>query len=115
VGTAVVSLAAPFRGTLTVLDGPVVALDRVVLASGFFFAGSGSSKTSVAGSTPTAARRVVRAVARDFWGGFAGVTGPSDRSLRREGSDGRGSAGAFRLGGIVSQEVAVRGCGDAVR
>ena len=38
-----------------------------------------------------------------FGGGFAGVTGPSDRSLRREGSDGRGSAGAFRFGGIVGE------------
>jgi hypothetical protein len=42
---------------------------------------------------------------RGFGGGFAGVTGPSDRSLRREGSDGRGSAGAFRFGGIVGGEI----------
>jgi hypothetical protein len=108
-GTAVVStsttttaafLAARFGGAVSVLDGPATALDRVARARGFSFVGSGSSEAS--GSGPVfAARLVVRTVARGLGGGFAGVTGPSDRSLRREGSDGRGSVGAFRLGAIV--------------
>lgn len=70
-----VFFVARFGGTFSVLDGPAAVL------------------------------RVVRAVARDFGGGFAGVMGPSDRSLRREGSDGRGSAGAFRFGGIMGREM----------
>ena len=96
VTAAVVFLVARFGGAFSVLDGPATALDRVTLASSFFFVGFGGSKTSGSGSVFTARR-----VARGFGDGFAGVTGPSDRSLRREGSDSRGSAGAFRLGGIV--------------
>ena len=66
IGTVVVFLVAPLRGTLTGLDSPAAALDRVVLASGFFFAGSGGSEALGPGSAPTAARRVVRTVARVF-------------------------------------------------
>ena len=97
----VVFLVVRFGGAFSVLDGPATALDRVALTS-VFFVGSGGFGTS--GSSRTfVVRRVIRATVRGFGGGFAGVTGPSDRSLRREGSDGRGSAGAFRLGGIVGQ------------
>ena len=80
------------------LDGLAEALDRVVLVPGFFV----GSKPAVFDSALARARRVVRTTVRGFRGGFAGVTGPSDRSLRREGSDGRGSGGALRFGGIVS-------------
>ena len=95
-----VFLVVRFGGAFSVLDGPATVLDRVALGSDFFSLGFGGPEIS--GSCfAFAARRVVRG----FGGGFAGVTGPSDRSLRREGSDGRGSAGAFRLGGIVGQPV----------
>jgi len=97
ISVTVAFFAARFGGAFTVLDGPAIGLDRV---AGCFLAGSGSSKALDSGSV-FAARRVVRMVVRDLGGGFAGVTGPSDRSLRREGSDGRGSAGAFRLGAIL--------------
>ena len=86
-----------FGRAFSVLDGPATALDRV---ADCFLVVSGSSKVLDCCSVFTACR-VVRAVVRALRGGFAGVTGPSDRSLRREGSDGRGSAGAFRLGAIV--------------
>lgn len=104
---AVVFLIVRFGGAFSVLEGPATALDRVALTAGCFFLGSGGSTFSDACSA-FAARRVVRAVVRDLGGGFAGVTGPADRSLRREGSDGRGSAGAFRLGAIVGRFGAVR-------
>ena len=86
-----------FDGAFSVLDDPGTALVRVV---GCFLVGSGGSK-ALDSCSVFVARRVARAVVRGLRGGFAGVTGPSDRSLRREGSDGRGSAGAFRLGAIV--------------
>ena len=105
VTTIAAFLVACFGRGFSVLDGPVTALDRVALASGFFFVGGSGSLDSC---SALAVRRVVRAVARDLEG-LAGVTGPSDRSLRREGSDGRGSAGAFRFGGILSRAVALRG------
>lgn len=105
IGTTVVFLVARFGRTFSGLDDPAAALDRVALAPGFFLAGSGGSRDSGPGSPPAVGRRVARAVVRGFGGGFAGVTGPSDRSLRREGSDGRGSAGGFRFGGIVDGEA----------
>ena len=112
--TAAAFLVARFGGAFSVLDGPAAALDRVVLAPGFFFAGSGSSRTSDSCSA-FATRLVVRAAVRGLGGGLAGVTGPSDRSLRRDGSDGRGSAGAFRFGGIVGRVIMLRGFGRWTR
>jgi hypothetical protein len=102
-GTAADFSLVSFSGAFVGLDGPAVALDRVALACGFFFVGFGSFGALGSGSTFAAARLVVRVAVVGFGGGFAGVTGPSDRSLRREGSDGRGSAGAFRFGGIVGR------------
>ena len=61
----------------------------------------GGSETSGFGPA-FATRLVVRTVARGSRGSFAGVTGPSNRSLWQDGSDGRGSAGGFRLGAIVA-------------
>ena len=110
IATAGVFLVARFGGTFSVLDGPATVFDRVALASGFFFVGSSGSRTLGSGST-FAVRRVARVVARGLGGGLAGVTGPSDRSLRREGSDGRGSAGAFRFGGILFQAAVLRDFG----
>ena len=83
--------------------GRAPALDRV---AGCFLVGSGGSKASWSGSV-FAVRRVVRALVRDLGGGFAGVTGPFDLSLRRGGS-GRGSAGALRLGAIAVRRRTVR-------
>lgn len=100
--TTLVFFVARFGGAFSVLDDPAAALDRVVLASGFF---GGSGWTLCPGLPFAAGRWVARAAVRGFGGGFAGVTGPSDRSLRREGSDGRGSAGAFRFGGIVARDI----------
>ena len=103
VGTVAVFLVARLVGALICLDGPATALDRVSRVADFL--GSGGSEIPGSGSLIAAARRVVRVVARVLGSGFAGVTGPSDRSLRRAGSDGRVSAGAFRFGGIVRRVV----------
>lgn len=65
------------------LDISVIALDCVALAPGFFV-GPGSSKPTDSSSVFTV-RRVTRVVVQGLGGGFAGVTGPSDRSLQRGG------------------------------
>lgn len=105
IGTTSTFLVVRFDGAFSTLDGSAAALDRVDLVSSFFFRGSGGFEASDSDSIFAAARRVIRVVVRGFGACFAGVTGPSDRSLRREGSDGRDPAGAFRFGGIVSQVV----------
>ena len=97
ISVTVVFFVTRFGGAFSALDGPAPALNRVV---GCFLVGAASPKT-LGSRSVLVARRVVRSVVRALRGGSAGVTGPSDRSLRREGSDGRGSAGAFRLGAIV--------------
>jgi len=80
--------------------GPATAPGRVASAPGSLVGSDGSEPLT----TAWAIRRTV-----NEGGGFCGVAGPSDRSLRQ---DGRGSAGVFRLGGIVGRVVAASCFGE---